>query len=340
MRDNWLRRTLQATASELGQLAIDKTQDLIQILNTAQQKVFQLSAFGQTKGFSNIKNLIEETVNELEDLYSNPEKSTGTPTNYIDYDALTEGLHPGETTVLAARPSIGKTTLALNIAANIAQDTNVSVAIFSLEMTRKELVKRILSRQSDVTFTKIRAPRLLLDEEWPRVILAKDRLLENSNIHINDTKRMKISAISAEARKLKQNNPDLCMIVIDYLQLIRSDKDREVRDREVSEISNEIKALASELNLPIIAISQLNRAAENQSGIDKSPKLHQLRESGSIEQDADNVAFLYRDPKNNLDRLGYDIIDIIFRKQRNGPQGDFKLEFHKDYMRFDNLRLK
>ena len=284
---------------------------------------------------------MDQTLEDLETLYNNPNAQAGVPTGYTDLDDKTQGLHNGELTIIAARPSIGKSTLAVNIIAEIARDVEYCTAVFSMEMTRKEVIQRILARESGVSYTRIRQPKLLSDEDWPLATLASSNIKDRANIHINDTRNLTAAELRSESRRLKQNNPDLKVIVIDYLQLIKTEQSREAQHVKVADISRELKSLTWELDLPIIAISQLNRAAEDTTGSNsKRPTLINLAESDAIGRDADNVILLYKDPQKNNDRMEYEIIDLIIRKQRNGPQGTVELEFHKEFMRFQNMRIR
>ena len=269
---------------------------------------------------------------------------TGIPTGYIDLDRMTSGLHSDELIILAARPSVGKTAFVLNIAKNVATKTNETVAIFSLEMSAESLVNRMLCSEGSIDASNMRNGRLT--EEELRSYFVASGTLSNAPIYIDDTPGIRVSEIRAKCRRLKQERNNLGLIVIDYLQLIEGNG-RESRQQEVSEISRNLKKLAKELSVPVIALSQLSRGVEQRQ--DKRPVMSDIRESGSIEQDADIVAFLYRDDYyrqepdedgNVPEQESNNIIEVIIEKNRSGPRGTVELMFIKEYNKFTSIASK
>ncbi len=285
--------------------------------------------------------MLNRTIENIDQLAQNNEEITGLPTGYAALDKMTAGLQKEELIILAARPAVGKTAFALNIAQNVGTKTDRSVAIFSLEMGAESLVNRMLCAEGSIEASHLRTGQLS-EEEWRNLIVAMGSL-SNASIYIDDTPGIKISEIRARCRKLAQEKGNLGLILIDYLQLIEG-TGRENRQQEVSEISRQLKKLAKELKVPVIALSQLSRGVEQRQ--DKRPVLSDIRESGSIEQDADIVAFLYRDdyyqregdeedggeePQNN------NVIEVIIEKNRSGARGTVELLFIKEYNKFSSL---
>jgi replicative DNA helicase len=257
---------------------------------------------------------------------------TGVPTGFSDFDRYTAGLQPSDLIIIAGRPSMGKTALALNIGYNAAQMTKKAVAVFSLEMSKQQLGIRLLGFDAGIDATKLRTG-FLRDKEWERLTDSANRLSELP-VFIDDSSAISVLEMKAKCRRLKKNH-DLSLVVVDYLQLIQSRKTAESRHLEISEISRMLKALAKDLNVPVLALSQLNRKVEDRPN--KRPQLADLRESGAIEQDADVIAFIYRDEMYNPDlEENRNIAEIIVAKQRNGPTGPFKLTFQKELTRFRN----
>ena len=262
---------------------------------------------------------------------------TGIPTGFAELDKMTAGFQRNDLIIVAARPSVGKTAFALNIAQNVATKTDENVAIFSLEMGAEQLVMRMLCAEGNIDAQRLRTGSLT-DEDWGKLTMAMGSL-SNAGIFIDDTPGVRVKEIRAKCRRLKQEQGGLGMILIDYLQLIQgSGRSGENRQQEVSEISRSLKALARELQVPVIALSQLSRGVEQRQ--DKRPMMSDIRESGSIEQDADIVAFLYRDDYYDKESENKNIIEIIIAKQRNGPTGTVSLAFVKEYNKFVNLERR
>lgn len=286
--------------------------------------------------FKNIKDVLVQTYDNIEQLHNRKGDITGIPTGFIELDRMTAGFQRNDLIIVAARPSVGKTAFALNIAQNVATKTDESVAIFSLEMGAEQLVMRMLCAEGNINAQNLRTGNLT-EEDWGKLTMAMGSL-SNSGIFIDDTPGIRVSEIRSKCRRLKQEN-GLGMILIDYLQLIQgSGRSSDNRQQEVSEISRALKALARELEVPVIALSQLSRGVEQRQ--DKRPMMSDIRESGSIEQDADIVAFLYRDDYYDKESENKNIIEIIIAKQRNGPVGTVSLAFVKEYNKFVNLERR
>ena len=309
--------------------------DSTELLAKAEQEVFAI-AEGSARGkqdFVPIRKALIEAFDVLQKRAESGGSVTGLPTGYDEFDQMTAGLQPTDLVILAARPAMGKTTLALNIAEYGAIKSKKAVAVFSMEMSSAQLALRLISSLGRVNATRLRTGDLE-DEDWSRVSSAV-RILKDVKIFIDDTPALSPEVLRAKARRLKREN-DLGLIVIDYLQLMAVPGNSENRATEISEISRSLKALAKELNVPVIALSQLNRSLESRT--DKRPVMADLRESGAIEQDADMIVFIYRDDYYNRETSpDKGLAEIIIGKQRNGPTGSFKLKFFGEYTRFDNL---
>lgn len=326
-------RYLIKTANEIIELGYDGTEDVEDIMNGAEKKIFDLIQNKNKSGFSPIKDVLIESITKLEELYNRKQHITGVATGFSELDYMTTGLHGSELILLAARPAMGKSAFALNIAANAAIKTNVPVAIFNLEMSKEQLVDRILSSEAMVDSNKIRTGKLE-EEDWGKVANVLGTLSE-SNIFIDDTPGITVMEIRNRCRKLKIEK-DIGLVIIDYLQLVQgSNKRNGTREQEIAEISRSLKIMAKELNVPVIALSQLSRAVEQRE--DHRPMLSDLRESGSIEQDADIVMFLYRDDYYNKDSEDKDLTEVIIAKHRGGSTGKVKLLWMGNYTKFANL---
>ena len=325
-------RNLIKTANEIIELGYEGTEDVEDIMNGAEKKIFDLIQNKNKSGFSPIKDVLIESITKLEELYNRKQHITGVPTGFGELDYMTTGLHGSELILLAARPAMGKSAFALNIAANAALKSNVPVAIFNLEMSKEQLVDRILSSEAMVDSNKIRTGQID-DEDWVKLAGTIGRL-SDAPIYIDDTPGITITEIRAKCRKLKLEK-EIGLVVIDYLQLIAGTGKAGSREQEISEISRSLKILAKELEIPVIAISQLSRGAEKRE--DKRPMLSDLRESGAIEQDADIVMFLYRDDYYNEDSEKKNVAEVIVAKQRSGSTGTVELAWLPSYTKFGNL---
>lgn len=310
----------------------DGQKDLNEILSQTEQNLSTISN-EQKKGFRPIIDVIDSTQSILDERSQKVGDVTGTSTGFTDFDQITTGLHEDNLIIIAARPAMGKTAFALNIAQNVAKNSDKAVAIFSLEMGAESLVERMLSAEGLIPSYHVRTGNLT-ESEWRRMISAKERLARGK-IFIDDTAGVKISEIRSKAKRLAQENDGLGLIVIDYLQLIEG-RGRENRQQEVSEISRQLKILAKELKVPVIALSQLSRGVDQRN--DKRPILSDLRESGSIEQDADIVAFLYREAyyKRDEQEEPDNVTELILEKNRHGSLGTVQLFFLKEYAKFSN----
>ena len=327
-------RNLIKSANELVSLGYDETEDVDDIMNKAEKNIFDLTQKKNTKSFTPIKDVLVESFAELERLYNQKGNLSGTSTGFIDLDYKTSGLHNSDLIIVAARPAMGKSALAINIATNVAVGANVPVVIFNLEMSKEQVANRILCSEAMVDSNKVRTGKME-DNDWVKLATASGRLSE-APIYIDDTPGITIMEIRAKCRKLKMEK-DIGLIVIDYLQLISGSGKKNVsREQEISEISRSLKILAKELNVPVIALSQLSRAAEQRKE-DHRPMLSDLRESGAIEQDADIVIFLYRDDYYNENSEKKNIAEIILAKHRGGSTGTVELLWLGNYTKFANI---
>ena len=326
-------RNLIKTANEIIELGYDPTEDVEDIMEGAEKKIFNLMQNRDQKGYTHIKDILVESFTNLEELYNRKQNITGLPTGFVDLDNRTAGLHGSEFILIAARPAMGKSAFVLNIATNVALRANVPVAIFSLEMSKDQMVNRILCSEAMVDSNKVRTGKLE-EDDWAKLAGAIGPL-SDSGIYIDDTPGISIMEIRARCRKMKLEK-NIGLVIIDYLQLVQaSNKRNGSREQDIAEISRSLKILAKELNIPVIALSQLSRAVEQRP--DHRPMLSDLRESGSIEQDADIVIFLYRDDYYNPDSEEKDIAEIIIAKHRGGSTGTVKLLWMGNYTKFVNL---
>lgn len=331
-----LLRNLIKTANEIIDLGYSSTEDVEDIMDNAERKIFDIMQRKSQKGYTPIKDVLVESFTKLEELYNRKQHITGVPTGFVELDYKTAGLHGSELILVAARPAMGKTAFALNIAANAALRGNVPVAIFSLEMSKDQLVNRILCGEAMVDSNKVRTGKLE-EDDWVKLAGAIGPLSE-SEIYIDDTPGISIMEIRTKCRKLKMEK-NIGLVVIDYLQLVQgSNKRSGSREQEISEISRSLKILAKEINVPVIALSQLSRAVEQRP--DHRPMLSDLRESGAIEQDADIVMFLYRDDYYNKESEKKDIAEVIIAKQRGGSTGTVELLWMGNYTKFVNLEKR
>ena len=329
-------RKLIKSANEIIELGYDTTEDVEDIMGGAEKKIFDIMQNKAKKGYSPIKDVLVESFTKLEELYNRKQHITGVPSGFVELDYKTAGFHGSDLVLIAARPAMGKTAFALNIASNAAIRGRVPVAIFSLEMSKEQLVNRVLSSEAMVDSNKVRTGKLE-ENDWTKLAEAIGPLSE-AEIYIDDTPGININEIRAKCRKLKLEK-NIGMVVIDYLQLIQGTNKRNgSREQEISEISRSLKILAKELNVPVIALSQLSRAAEQRP--DHRPMLSDLRESGAIEQDADIVMFLYRDDYYNKDSEKKDIAEVIIAKHRGGSTGTVELLWLGNYTKFVNLEKR
>ena len=326
-----LRRLIKASNDIIAK-GYEADEDITNIIDSAEKSIFDIAQKKSNEGFTHIKSVLLDSFEKIEEMQKNQGKLTGIATGYADIDRKTSGFQRSDFILIAARPSMGKTAFALNVAVNSALRDDRSVAIFSLEMSKEQLVQRMLSSESHVELQKIRTGQLS-PEEWPQLLNSMGPLAE-ARIFIDDTPGITINAMKAKCRKLKIEH-GLDMILIDYLQLMESDGKVESRQQEISAISRALKGLARELDCPVVSLSQLSRAPELRA--DHRPILSDLRDSGAIEQDADVVMFLYRDEYYNEDTERKNIGEVIIAKQRNGPIGNVELLFMGQYTKFLSL---
>lgn len=329
-------RSLIMSANDLVALGYDETEDVDILMDMAEKKVFELAQKKNTKGYTSLKDVLVESFEKLEELYNQKGRISGLSTGFMDLDLKTSGLHNSDLIIVAARPAMGKSAFAINIATNIAVQSGKGVAIFNLEMSKEQVGNRILCSEAMVDSNKIRTGQIE-DDDWVKLASTLSRLSE-APIYIDDTAGISIMEIRAKCRKLKIEK-DIGLVVIDYLQLIQgSGKRNASREQEISEISRSLKILAKELDIPVIALSQLSRGVEKRD--DKRPMLSDLRESGAIEQDADIVMFLYRDDYYNEDSEKKNVAEVILAKHRGGSTGTVDLAWLPSYTKFASLEKR
>jgi len=344
VKDKSLLRQLIQVCSGAISRAADQSEDALEVLNAAETSLLEVTEKGITRGFSSVHDIVAGSFRNIDNLYKEGREVTGLATHFDELDRMTSGLQKSELVIIAARPSMGKTAFAINIAQNVAIRGSHVVAVFSLEMSKESLLRRMLASEALVDSQKIQKG-FLLREDRDKLTNALERLVE-ARIFVDDTPGISLTEMRAKARRLRQSQSQLDLIVVDYLQLMSAGsigpgaRRYENRTQEVSAISRGLKALAKELDIPVIALSQLSRASEQRGG-DKKPMLSDLRESGSIEQDADVVAFIHRESYYNRDAEPDPDTDnkaeIIIAKQRNGPTGSIELAWVARCTRFDNL---
>lgn len=337
VRERAILRKLVSVSDEIATSAMNTNgRPVPNILDEAEQKIFNIGEEGSRmrQGFQLMGNLVVQLLDRVEEMSQNPNDITGVPTGFFDLDRMTSGMQAGDLIVLAARPSMGKTALAINIAENVALNEGLPVAVFSMEMGASQLAIRIVGSIGRIDQTRLRTGKLI-DEEWPRLTEAVERL-RNVSLSIDETPGLTTAELRASARRLARTCGKLGLVVVDYLQLMSgsSGGDGDNRATELGEISRGLKMLAKELQCPVIALSQLNRGVEQRT--DKRPMMSDLRESGAIEQDADVIMFIYRDDYYNKDSKEPGVAEIIIGKQRNGPTGMVKLTFLKPITKFES----
>jgi replicative DNA helicase len=335
VRERSVLRQLISVGTDISQSGFQpEGRDSRELLDDAERQVFQIAEQDSRSrgGFQDIKQLLTSTVEQIDHLFETEGAITGVATGFDKFDEMTTGLQPGDLVIVAGRPSMGKTTFAMNVAENAAIGEKASVAVFSMEMPGESLAMRMISSLGRINQHHIRTGQLT-DEDWPRITSAV-HMLSETKIFIDDTPAMSPGEVRARARRIKRKH-GLGLIVIDYIQLMQVHGGSENRATEISEISRGLKALAKELNVPVIALSQLNRSLEQRP--DKRPIMSDLRESGAIEQDADLIVFIYRDEVYNEDSPDKGTAEIIVAKQRNGPIGKSRLTFLGQYTKFENF---
>jgi replicative DNA helicase len=329
------KSTLRQFISKAGGLvedAYDDVSDVEGFLDQIEADIFELTQSGVTRDYESMREVISDAYEQLEALYQTNEKITGIPSGFIDLDEITAGWQDSDLIIVAARPGMGKTSLTLNMAAHAAVQRDLPAAFFSLEMSSTQLAIRMLCSEARVDQRRVRAGTMS-EQDWSRLLKAAGKLGE-SPLFLDDTAALSIREFRSKARRLKAEE-DVGVIFIDYLQLMEGSRNTDTREQEISEISRGLKEIAKELDIPVIALAQLNRGVESRA--DKRPKLRDLRESGAIEQDADLICFIYRDEEYNEDTEDQGLAEIIIGKHRNGPVGTVKLRFFPEHTRFENF---
>jgi replicative DNA helicase len=332
VEEHALLRRLIGVAGEIAEMGYSVPEDIEQVVDDAESLVFAVAQRRTVDTLRPIRDLLEDSLDRLEEMFGRGESITGVPTGYLDLDERLAGLQPSNLVVVGARPGMGKTSFALGILAHAAMEASVPVLFFSLEMSHPEISQRLLSAEARVDATRLRNGRLQ-ESDWPKITHAIGRLAE-APIFVDDNPNISVMDIRAKARRMKSRD-GLGLIVVDYLQLMTGRSRAENRQVEISEISRNLKVLARELSVPVVALSQLSRNLENRT--DKRPVLADLRESGAIEQDADVVLFIYRDELYNSESADRGTAEIILAKHRNGPTGKTQLAFLDHYTRFANM---
>jgi len=333
VREKYILRTLINNSTKIISVCHESEGNIAEVVDTAERLIFEVSDRRNQGSYLHLKEIVKDSIETIDKLYQNKAHVTGIPTGYIDFDIKTAGLQPSDLIIVAGRPSMGKSAFALGIAEYAGVIEKVPTAIFSLEMSKEQLVQRMLCSHARVDAHKVRTG-YLATSDWPRLTAAAGKLSE-APIFIDDTPAISVMELRARARRLKSHH-GIKLIILDYMQLMRgSAMNMESRQQEISEISRSLKALARELSVPVIAISQLSRAVESRT--DHRPQLSDLRESGAIEQDADVVVLILREEYYSPSPDNQGIAEAIIAKQRNGPVGNLKLAFIKEFTRFDNL---
>lgn len=332
VKDKGILRMLISNATKIVQESYEARTPVSEVVDNAERLIFEISDLKHSQNSVHIKELVKSTIERIDTLYQRKEHVTGLETGFTEFDRMTSGLQPSDLVIIAGRPSMGKSALASSILEHAGLHLKKPVAFFSLEMSKEQLVQRMLCSQARVDAHKVRSG-FLAPSDWPKLTSAAGRL-SASNIFIDDTPAISALELRAKARRLKSHQ-DIQLIVLDYLQLMRGTTKTDNRQQEISEISRSIKALARELSIPIVALSQLSRAVESRQ--DHRPQLSDLRESGAIEQDADVVVLMMREEYYNPTEENRGVAEINIAKQRNGPVGTVKLAFIKEFMRFENL---
>lgn len=334
VRDKALVRNLITTCNEISAKGYGDYGEPAEFMDESERAIFLISKERSRNPYEHIKEVVLRTFQQVNEAAQRQERITGVPTGFHNLDQRTAGMHPGDLIIVAGRPGMGKTAFALNIATNACESRQLTVAVFSLEMPKEQLVKRMLCSVARVDGTRLRTGQLHR-EDWPKLAAAAGSLSEYP-VWIDDTPGLTIMELRAKTRRLK-SEAGLGLVVIDYLQLMRGGARTDSREQEISEISRSLKGLAKELGIPVIALSQLNRGVESRGNKDKRPQLSDLRESGAIEQDADTILFIYRDEVYNKETPERGVAEVIIGKQRSGPTGTIRTRFFNEYTRFDNL---
>jgi replicative DNA helicase len=332
VRNKSTLRQFISTTHSLVEEGYSDVPDVDSFLDRAEREIFSITQEGVTNEYEEIREVIKGAYEQLESLYETTEKVTGVPSGFVDLDEITAGWQDSDLIIVAARPGMGKTTLALNMASHVTVHEGFSAAVFSLEMSSQQLAMRLLCSEGRVDQKRVRQGTMD-DQAWTRLVEAAGDLKE-ADLFLDDTPALSIMEFRSKCRRLKAEQ-DIDIVFIDYLQLMTASGDHDLREQEISEISRSLKGIAKELSIPVISLAQLNRGVEKRQ--DKRPRLRDLRESGAIEQDADVICFIYRDEVYNEETEDKGIAEVIVRKHRNGPIGDVRLRFFPHHTRFENL---
>jgi replicative DNA helicase len=332
VRERSILRKLIWVSTEIASEGYGSGGEVEDYLDRAEQAIFEVTARKVRPSFTRVKDILKDTFAKIEELYEKKDAVTGVPTGYHDLDQLTAGLQPSDLIIVAGRPGMGKTSFVLNIAQYAAVEAGIPVAFFSLEMSKEQLVMRLLCAEARIDSHRLRRG-MLRDSDWPKLTRAAGTLAE-APIYIDDTPGITTLDLRAKSRRLK-SEANLGLVIVDYLQLMRGRGSYDVREQEISEISRSLKGLAKELSVPVVALSQLNRGVESRA--DKRPLISDLRESGAIEQDADVILFIYRDEVYDKESADKGIAEIIVGKQRHGPTDSVRLAFLSEFTAFENL---
>jgi replicative DNA helicase len=332
VKDMAMRRTAVHEASQIINHAMQIDGDINDFLDGMEQQILSVSDRRVQNSFYRVSDIVQTSIKTIEEMYDRKELVTGTPTSFIELDKMTAGFQPSDLIIIAARPSMGKTALALSIAQWVGIHQQMPVAVFSLEMSKEQLVLRMLCSEARVASGRVRTGHLI-ERDFPKLVEAASHIAE-APIYIDDTPGITVREMRAKTRRLSRENK-LGLVVVDYLQLMRSPNYSNSREQEIADISRSLKGLAKELGVPVVALSQLNRSVESRT--DKRPVMSDLRESGAIEQDADIIMFIYRDEVYNPDSPDKGVAELIISKQRSGPIGTVRVAFSPDFTRFDNL---
>jgi replicative DNA helicase len=333
VKEKNILRSLINNSTKIVSLCYENEGDVDELVDSAEKLIFEVSDRRPRSGFLHLKDVVKDSIETIDKLYQKKAHVTGIPTGFIDFDLKTAGLQPSDLIIIAGRPSMGKSALAINMVEHAGVVEKIPVAVFSLEMSKEQLVQRMLCAHARVDAHKVRTG-YLAPSDWPKLTAAAGKLSE-APIFIDDTPAISVMELRAKARRLFRAQHNIQLIVLDYMQLMRGSGKAESRQQEISDISRSLKELSRELNVPVLAISQLSRAVEART--DHRPQLSDLRESGAIEQDADVVVLILREEYYNSTPENQGIAEIIIAKQRNGPVGSMKLAFIKEYTRFENL---
>ena len=335
VKDKAVLRNLISAANRISRAAFEQPEETQSVLDEAEKSIFEIAEDSLRSGFENVSSIVKTTFKTIDELSEKRELISGIATGFAEFDEMTSGLQPSDLIIVAARPAMGKTSFCMNIAQYVGLKTDKTVGVFSLEMSKEQLVLRMLCGESRVDMHKLRSG-FLSEKDWEKLIQGVSELSQ-SKLFIDDTPALSVMEMRAKARRLKLEH-DLDLLVVDYLQLMQGRGRFDNRTQEIGSISRALKGLAKELNIPIVAVSQLSRAPEARG--DHRPQLSDLRESGALEQDADVVAFIYREEEYNQTPDNRGIAELVIGKQRNGPTGNIRMAFIKEYTRFENLEWR